>query len=119
MLDQWFKATLGCLALSSTCMSALLGRQLLQLDTIASYAWLSQAPLIVLECVVEASSSQWVKQTLQAFEQQTKMVRSEVILNLGQYVACTPQKMVGGFLPSSHWQSPAERITYPATGACD
>ena len=46
------------------------------------FAWLSQAPIVVLECVVEATSSVWVKRKLQEYCQMSKSHYAEVCLQL-------------------------------------
>ena len=46
------------------------------------FAWLGQAPIVVLECVVEATSSVWVKRKLQEYCQMSKSHYAEVCLQL-------------------------------------
>ena len=45
-------------------------------------AWLTQAPIVVLECVVEATSSVWVKRKLQEYCQMAHAHYSEVCMQL-------------------------------------
>ena len=49
------------------------------------YAWLSQAPLVILECVVEATSSVWVKKKLQEYCQMTNAHYTEVCMQLENF----------------------------------